>query len=379
MCNFFGWSKPSGPFPVGLTAWHFVDPLRADPFAVEGEAGPAGLRALMANVWYPAQASPGAKRLGGSVGFPEGGLAYPRPPLTLLTRAGPLPNTLKWLVERYRLPGAALHQVTHLNTYALPEAAPALGDERWPVLLFSHGYGLENTVSNSYLTEALTSHGYVVVSVSHPFESLATVYPDGRVVTLDVDNPRLELPARLEEIESGAGPWGQRAAQSLSLWVDDLRFVLDTLGQSNTPGVDNPLAGLAGRLNLDHVGALGVGFGGSAAMEFAARDARVSAAASLGGRVAPGSAAISERASLLLAGQTPAVPNGWSPTHTFALQGAKPLHFTGVALWFPQLEQVADFEAGSLYAYYKALNGSALAFFDRALKSKDTAWPAGLA
>jgi len=50
MCNLFGWPKPAGPFSVGTTAWHFIDPLRVDPFASDGAAGPAGLRALMANV-----------------------------------------------------------------------------------------------------------------------------------------------------------------------------------------------------------------------------------------------------------------------------------------------------------------------------------------
>jgi predicted dienelactone hydrolase len=377
MCNLFGWPKPTGPFPVGTTAWNFVDPLRADPFAREGEAGPAGLRAVMVNVWYPAQASPGAKRLSGTVGFPEGGLAYPRPPLTLLTRAGALPDTLKWLVEHYKLPGAVLHQVTHLNTFALPEAIPAAGDERWPVLLFSHGYGLENAVSDSYLTESLASHGYVVVSVSHPGESLATVFPDGRVVTLDIDHPRLDLAARLDEIESGSGPWGERATQSLDLWAADLGFVLDELQRLNTPSLDNPLTGLAGRLDLEHVGVAGIGFGGTAALEFAARDARIRAATSMGGRVVPGSTSLGERPSMFISNQTPSAPADWSPTHTFTLHGAKPLHFTGAALWFPQLEQVADFEGGNVYAHYKQLNAAALAFFDRSLKAQATAWPAG--
>lgn len=371
MCNLFGWPKPAGPFSVGTTAWHFIDPLRVDPFASDGAAGPAGLRALMANVWYPAAPGQAIKRLNGTVGFPEGGVAYPRPPLTLLTRAGPLPNTLHRLVEHFRLPGAALHQVTHLNAFALPEAAPVASETPWPVLLFSHGYGLENAVSGSFLTESLASHGYVVISVSHPGESLATVFPDGRIAALDFDNPRLELAARLAEIETSEGDWGLRAAQSLDLWAGDLRFVLNELERLSGSGMDNPLGGLAGQLNLAHVGALGVGFGGSAALELAAHDARISAVASLGGRLAAGSASIGERPSMFIAGLGQTA--GWSPTHAFTLSGARPLHFTGAALWFPLLDQVADFNAGNVYGHYKAINTHTLAFFDKYLRGRTVA------
>jgi hypothetical protein len=279
-------------------------------------------------------------------------------------------------VARYRLPGAALHQVTHLNTYALPEAAPAAGDEPWPVLLCSHGYGLENAVSDSYLTEALASHGYVVISVSHPGESLATVFPDGTIAALDVDHPDLALAARLDEIEAAGGVWGPLAAESLNGWVEDLRCVLNELERLNAPGEDNPLAGLAGRLDLGRVGALGVGFGGSAAMALAAQDPRVGAAASLGGRIAPGAAALGARPSLLITGQGQTEPADWAPTQRYALPDASPLHFTGAALWFPQLAQVADFEAGNIYAHYKTLNAQTLGFFNQALRGQPGAPPA---
>ncbi len=372
MCNLFGWPQPTGPFPVGTTAWHFVDPLRVDPFAAEGAAGPAGLRALMVNVWYPAAPGQAIKRLNGTVGFPEGGVAYPRPPLTLLTRASPLPNTLRRLVGHFKLPGAALHQVTHLNAFALPEAAPAASGTPWPVILFSHGYGLENAVSGSFLTESLASHGYVVVSVSHPGESLATVFPDGRVAALDFDNPRLDLETRLAEVEASEGAWGLRAAQSLDLWAGDLAFVLNELERLSKPGVGNPIGSLAGQLDLANVGALGVGFGGTAALELAARDTRISAVASLGGRFA-GPASVEERPSLFVAGN--AQTAGWSPAHAITLPGARPLHFTGAALWFPLLEQVADFNAGSIYGHYKAINNHALAFFDRHLRGLSVELP----
>ncbi|MCC7361826.1 MAG: hypothetical protein IT317_20250 [Anaerolineales bacterium] len=361
MCTVFGWPKPAGPLPVGTQAWPLVDPRRADPF---GPTGPDGGRTLLVNAWYPATAAEGS-RLGGTVGFPEGGVLYPRPPFTLLARQGMLPNTLRRLVEHHGLPGAALSQVTHLTTHARAGAPLAAGP--WPVLLFSHGYGLENAVSSSYLMEALASHGYVVLSVSHPGESLAAVYPDGRLAALDVDDPRLAFGARLAEVRAESGPWGRLASESLALWTADLQTVLADLERLNAPGPDNAWAG---QLELTRIGALGVGFGGSAALALAAADPRVQAVAALDGRWAAGvgetAAPVLSQPALML-GRSPAAPTPPGAL-SLTLLGARSLHFTGVALWFPILAQLADFDSGNVYRYLQALNAYALAFFERELR-----------
>jgi len=366
MCTQFGWPKPSGPHLVGTAAWQVVDARRIDPFAAgAADAGPGGLRALMVNAWFPTEAAE-AGRLGGTVGFPEGGVLYPRPPFTLLGRQGPLPNTLRQLVAHHRLPGAALNQITHLTTFARPDAPPAAGP--WPLVLFSHGYGLENALSSSYLMETLASHGYWVLSVSHPGESLATLYPDGRLVALDFDNPRLNLAARLAQIRAEAEPWGELAAESLALWTADLRAVLDDLERLNAPGLNQSYAGL---LDLSRIGAFGVGLGGSAALALAADDGRVRAVASLDGRWSPTAAGawpVISQPVLALGRGGPTPPAALALTLT--LKGAQPLHFTGAALWFPLVAQLADFEAGSVYRYQQALNAYPLAFFNRHLRGQ---------
>jgi hypothetical protein len=363
MCTSFGWPKPEGPHLVGTSAWQVVDALRIDPWAASAAAGPRGLRAVMVNAWYPTTAAE-ASRLGGTVGFPEGGVLYPRPAFTLLARQEPLPNTLRQLAAQHGLPGAALSQVTHLTTYARAGAPLAAGP--WPVLLFSHGYGLENAMTNSYLLETLASHGYVVLSVSHPGESLATIFPDGRLRALDFDDPRLNLAARLAEVRTEGGPWGELAAESLALWTADLKTVLDDLERLNTPGPDKAWAG---QLDLSRVGALGIGLGGSAALALAADDARVRAVASLDGRWSPSAAGAwpTINQPVLALGRGGPTPPGAT---ALTLRGAQPLHFTGVALWFPILSQLADFEAGPVYRYQHALNAYALAFFNRHLRGE---------
>lgn len=371
MCTLFGWPKPKGPHLVGTTAWSIVDPLRPDPWAASAaDSGPGGLRALMVNAWYPTASAEGA-RLSGAVGFPEAGVLYPRPSFTLLARQDPLPATLRFLAARHGLPGAALSQVTHLATYARPDAPPAAGP--WPVVVFSHGYGLENAVSSSYLMEALASHGYVVLSVSHPGESLATIYPDGRLAALDVDNPRLNYAARLAEVQAEGAAWGPLAAESLALWTADLKTVLDDLERLNAPGPD---ATWTGQLDLSQIGLCGVGLGGSAALALAADDGRVRAVVSLDGRWAPSAAGaypVLSRPVLALGRGGPTPPGALALT----LRGARPLHFTGAALWFPLLAQLADFDSGPVYRYQQALNAYTLAFFERHLRAQPAPLLAG--
>ena len=58
------------------------------------------------------------------------------------------------------------------------ENAPFLEDMRFPLILFSHGYGAFRD-SNSFLLIELASHGYVVASVGHPYEGMLTELDDG--------------------------------------------------------------------------------------------------------------------------------------------------------------------------------------------------------
>ena len=54
----------------------------------------------------------------------------------------------------------------------------------YPLILFSHGY-TSCAESNTDLCMALAEHGYVIASISHPYEASETVFEDGTVVRLD--------------------------------------------------------------------------------------------------------------------------------------------------------------------------------------------------
>ena len=354
MCTLFGWSKPTGPYAVGLSAWHVLDPRRPDPFQ------PDGPRAWMVQVWYPAAPAPEAKTLGGSVAFPEAGVWYPRPPGPLVTRQEPLASALRQLIPRYGLPGLAFHQVTHLQTHAYPEAPVAPGAAPCPLLLFSPGYFIETLTSSSALMEELASHGYVVASLSHPGESLATVFPDGRVVGLDLSQTRLA---------GEAGALGPAGEASLALWMEDAGLALDEAQRRGQPGSGDRLAG---QLELGLAGALGVALGGTLAAELCRADPRCAAGVSLDGPTnsleRPFLSVYSEGGRGL---NQAAHEQARQPTYQLSLRRARPLHLSGVSTWFPLLAQLADFEAGSVYRYQQALNGTVRAFFDRHLRGRE--------
>jgi len=58
------------------------------------------------------------------------------------------------------------------------ENVPFIEGMRFPLILFSHGYGSFRE-GNSFLLIELASHGYVVASVSHPYEGMLTEPDDG--------------------------------------------------------------------------------------------------------------------------------------------------------------------------------------------------------
>lgn len=108
-------SQP-GPWPVGYRLLNFTDSSREPA---------AGGRSLPVHIWYPAVATENAET---AVYQEAGVLQLP----ALLATAGPS-------IE---------------------------ADERWPLIVFSHGYAGTPTQSTPIL-EVLASHGFIVASVEH--------------------------------------------------------------------------------------------------------------------------------------------------------------------------------------------------------------------
>ena len=67
------------------------------------------------------------------------------------------------------------------NVYECYENAPRIEGVKFPLVVFSHGLASYRE-ANSYLLLDIVSHGYVVISVGHPYDASCTELDDGTAV-----------------------------------------------------------------------------------------------------------------------------------------------------------------------------------------------------
>ncbi len=92
----------------------------------------------------------------------------------------------------------------HLALVKLPaykDLKVAPSGKRYPIILFSHGWNGFNAQNTSQALQ-LASHGFVVVTVQHPYGAVVTVFNDG---TIAKNNPAaLPMDAPDEEYDVAA-------------------------------------------------------------------------------------------------------------------------------------------------------------------------------
>jgi dienelactone hydrolase len=104
---------------------------------------------------------------------------------------------------------------------------PKNADGKYPLLVFSHGASGIKTSNTSTYTE-LASHGYVVVSIDHPYHSFFTASEDGTKAfinsdyNLEVSNANKDGIYTKEELFGLIQKW-------MKLRTDDMNFVIDTI------------------------------------------------------------------------------------------------------------------------------------------------------
>lgn len=232
----------TGPYPVGKVERHLVDESRPEVFS----AAPDDKRELMITIYYPAS-----------------------PP----ANARPAPYTAGPIRAEFGTPEFFQDSV---RAHAFSDVPLADDGARYPVIVFSPGMGFLPIWYVPELEE-LASHGYVVVSISHPYSTRVTVFPDGRIVhSIDEAGSRA-LSAATAKATSDAefDPVVNRIG---SVWVADVRFVLDQMEQLNASD-----ALFADRLDLTRVGIFGHSFGGGVATQALYEDDRFDAAINLDG------------------------------------------------------------------------------------------------
>ncbi|MEN1985641.1 alpha/beta hydrolase family protein [Paenibacillus hubeiensis] len=136
---------------------------------------------------------------------------------------------------------------------------PEQADGTYPLLVFSHGaFGIK-TSNTSTFTE-LASHGYVVVSIDHPYHSFYTVSEDGKVVTI---NP--EYMQEFNNANKGVyslGEYFELTQKWMKLRTDDMDFVIDTILEQAEQKKDS----LYECIDIQKIGVFGHSMGGAASV-----------------------------------------------------------------------------------------------------------------
>jgi dienelactone hydrolase len=216
--------QPAGEHLVGSQVFRWTDPKRPEIFTDD----PRDRREVVAQAWYPTET--------------------PGPPVPYFEAQGRLPA----YVDPY--PAWFYGDFDQVDTHA--SASPPVSTDRpsWPVLVFLPGWGSPRE-GYSALCADLASRGYVVVALSHPYESAVSMLADGRVVGA----------------AAAASVLGANMADMTPIRTADSSFVLDQLGRLAELEPGSPLVG---HLDVRHTGIVGHSMGGAAAAEVVAEDPR---------------------------------------------------------------------------------------------------------
>ncbi|HEU4959338.1 MAG TPA: hypothetical protein VFT56_02935 [Sphingomonas sp.] len=244
--------QPDGRYAVGVRRFELVDTSRKGVADDE----PDQPRALPAIVWYPAQQSD----------------APPAPYFTKAEASVEVPA----LARNFLFEPAEVAGFYTARTHAVADAPPANGHAGFPVVVFSHGYWLYPN-QNDGLFEQLASHGYVVVSIDHPRDSVDVKLADGRVVTTNprsdtnkvlfalvhtlftapTDDERVAVLGRYAELFPAS-----RMGVSLFAWRDDTLFAVQALRSGAVPA---PVRAIMATANMNNLALSGMSYGGTTA------------------------------------------------------------------------------------------------------------------
>lgn len=262
---------PGGPYAVGSTLLRLVDESRAEALT----ADPDDRRELLLQVWYPAQ-SPGE---------------------AVSSRYWPDAHSYgSQFAGLFGLPAFLFDHLDLVKTHTYPDLPLASEGSPYPVILFSPGYCPGFVSQNRAQMEELASHGYVVFSIGHTYEVMAS-YPDGRAAPCDqarveaillkesaAISPLLEQrqattdPAEKDRLLDQILAQAVLSNESVQVWSDDTIFVMDQLEQLNAQD-----GRLAGKLDLARIGLFGMSFGGATVAPVCLMDERCRAGLNLDG------------------------------------------------------------------------------------------------
>ncbi|PCI53282.1 MAG: hypothetical protein COB36_12640 [Alphaproteobacteria bacterium] len=266
--------KPTGSWHVGTQEFEMVDTSRDGAMYDD----PQTPRRLFVRVWYPTDAASGKRR-------PY--LTKREADVTIVSVGNHF-----GVGSQYGLGNYVYKPLRHIKAHAFENAEVSQTDDMFPTLIFSHGY-LSWVGQNTALMELLASHGYIIYSVSHPYDGADIPFADGSVIKTQItervgytDNMVGFLTGethedRLAFFDSFKTDFDQyRIRKSVEPWGEDVAFLTNTLAQNRTP---DSMRAVAAKTDMSKFGMIGMSFGGSNVAYECHKDVRCKAAVNLDG------------------------------------------------------------------------------------------------
>jgi len=268
------------------------------------------------------------------------------------------------------------------------------------VLIYNHGLTgfLE---SSTILMEHMASHGYIVVSVGHPYDGVAS-YPDGRSIPIDVkkyekyfarltseeeDKKFEEFLAQInredisvEEMKkiTEKGLMDDELKDEIEVWIDDVLFITDILEQMNEGKIESQFKG---KMDFTKgIGVFGHSYGGDAAILSCGLDDRLKYAVDIDGIVDGLKKQYKfNQPSMFMYSEETTEMNKYfytinkNDTYSVSIKDSKHLDFVDRAYilknWMKELPEKFGKIDGNLMV--KIRDDYVLSFFDKYMKDKD--------
>lgn len=371
----FRLSAPSGRHQIGFIKWFLVDESREEILTSD----PDDHREINLYVWYPADAS---------------GLTHTTEYLGNSQIVG------KAITSTVKGAGFFINYLRLIRTHSFTDAPVSDGESCYPVLIFSHGYGA-HALLNTVLMEELASHGFIVFSIGHTYESIIEVFPDGRQAwfspppnSFDEETTQ-KLMKEAEELNDndleGRISFFRRFKELASMersriyvWSADTRFVIDWLEKINNEDSRNPFYQ---KLDLNRLGVFGMSFGGAAAGQTYVEDRRVKAVIDIDGAPygdlieyplkVPFMFMSSEQSAILYNGLFTSVidfllMNCQEAAYDVSVMRSAHLNYTDASLWSPVLKYTGLVGKINGERMVAIVNTYATAFFEKHLKGMNS-------
>ncbi|HLT24764.1 MAG TPA: hypothetical protein VK004_06530 [Ignavibacteria bacterium] len=261
--------QPSGEYNIGTTKFYLQDVYREETFTED----PNDFRHFMVRAWYPADDPGTSPRLKYLEGYNI--------------------DTLKYFWDMFGIPENLFDLIGKVETNSYVDAPISGKESKFPVIIFSHGYGLGIPELYTFVAENLAANGYIVLSLTHPYESVEIDYPDrpAAYVSERASEMLQENMMQYGSLKNAANNEervkatelilknSKIAMESIEAWVKDSEYLLNQL-ESSTGNVPNFIKDKA---DINNIGALGHSFGGATAGELAMNDSRIKAVMNMDG------------------------------------------------------------------------------------------------